>query len=124
MFGSRDSEVESTSPEKAMVPSAEPLRTDLVPSPAPPKAASEAGAADRTASPEAAPDTCTPACAPPCFSAADCTLAPIEMSPVAELPLIPSAVPENCTPPCACPEDRKSTRLNSSHVKISYAVFC
>src|SRR5690606_40279734 len=24
----------------------------------------------------------------------------------------------------ATPEDRKSTRLNSSHVKISYAVFC
>src|SRR6202044_3797300 len=24
----------------------------------------------------------------------------------------------------APPEDRKSTRLNSSHVKISYAVFC
>src|SRR5690606_40035247 len=24
---------------------------------------------------------------------------------------------------CSCP-DRKSTRLNSSHVKISYAVFC
>src|SRR5690606_39593303 len=24
----------------------------------------------------------------------------------------------------ACPADRKSTRLNSSHVKISYAVFC
>src|SRR5690606_39400518 len=24
----------------------------------------------------------------------------------------------------ACGEDRKSTRLNSSHVKISYAVFC
>src|SRR5690606_42126617 len=23
-----------------------------------------------------------------------------------------------------CPGDRKSTRLNSSHVKISYAVFC
>src|SRR5690606_39723985 len=23
-----------------------------------------------------------------------------------------------------CPADRKSTRLNSSHVKISYAVFC
>src|SRR5207302_9947332 len=23
-----------------------------------------------------------------------------------------------------CKEDRKSTRLNSSHVKISYAVFC
>src|SRR5690606_41550109 len=26
--------------------------------------------------------------------------------------------------PCLGPEDRKSTRLNSSHVKISYAVFC
>src|SRR5690242_21534702 len=26
---------------------------------------------------------------------------------------------------CACePEDRKSTRLNSSHMSISYAVFC
>src|SRR6266496_6316081 len=24
----------------------------------------------------------------------------------------------------AAPEDRKSTRLNSSHVEISYAVFC
>src|SRR3712207_8728644 len=24
----------------------------------------------------------------------------------------------------ACPEDRKSTRLNSSHANISYAVFC
>src|SRR5690606_40655872 len=24
----------------------------------------------------------------------------------------------------ACSQDRKSTRLNSSHVKISYAVFC
>src|SRR5690606_41715804 len=26
--------------------------------------------------------------------------------------------------PCPCRADRKSTRLNSSHVKISYAVFC
>src|SRR5690606_41916800 len=26
--------------------------------------------------------------------------------------------------PCARSGDRKSTRLNSSHVKISYAVFC
>src|SRR5690606_41783996 len=25
---------------------------------------------------------------------------------------------------CFCVRDRKSTRLNSSHVKISYAVFC
>src|SRR5690606_40979217 len=27
-------------------------------------------------------------------------------------------------PPSYAPPDRKSTRLNSSHVKISYAVFC
>src|SRR5690554_5244037 len=27
-------------------------------------------------------------------------------------------------PPFTAPEDRKSTRLNSSHVRISYAVFC
>src|SRR4051812_49690267 len=26
--------------------------------------------------------------------------------------------------PCACCADRKSTRLNSSHMSISYAVFC
>src|SRR3989442_7449399 len=26
--------------------------------------------------------------------------------------------------PFECVEDRKSTRLNSSHVRISYAVFC
>src|SRR5574343_754995 len=25
---------------------------------------------------------------------------------------------------CGCTEDRKSTRLNSSHITISYAVFC
>src|SRR2546428_9715041 len=25
---------------------------------------------------------------------------------------------------CSCPRDRKSTRLNSSHDQISYAVFC
>src|SRR3712207_7479824 len=34
----------------------------------------------------------------------------------------PCSVP---SPPChACPVDRKSTRLNSSHANISYAVFC
>src|SRR5699024_11221862 len=27
-------------------------------------------------------------------------------------------------PVCVCGRDRKSTRLNSSHVSISYAVFC
>src|SRR5690606_39310452 len=36
------------------------------------------------------------------------------------------AVPfiDHYTPPRAYGQDRKSTRLNSSHVKISYAVFC
>src|SRR6266542_6121464 len=29
-----------------------------------------------------------------------------------------------CTTPTSTPEDRKSTRLNSSHGSISYAVFC
>src|SRR5215813_14949738 len=31
-----------------------------------------------------------------------------------------------CAPTCSrcCSRDRKSTRLNSSHVRISYAVFC
>src|SRR3712207_8205521 len=33
----------------------------------------------------------------------------------------PSATPPEVTPP---PSDRKSTRLNSSHANISYAVFC
>src|SRR5690606_39827390 len=35
---------------------------------------------------------------------------------------------KSCRSPCFCitpvPGDRKSTRLNSSHVKSSYAVFC
>src|SRR5690606_40048407 len=31
---------------------------------------------------------------------------------------------EWCAVAAAYPRDRKSTRLNSSHVKISYAVFC
>src|SRR5437868_9978058 len=35
-------------------------------------------------------------------------------------------VEHNCPPAkdTGAPEDRKSTRLNSSHVSISYAVFC
>src|SRR5690349_22046327 len=32
--------------------------------------------------------------------------------------------PRDPVPAGARPEDRKSTRLNSSHVEISYAVFC
>src|SRR5690625_5141242 len=35
----------------------------------------------------------------------------------------PSVSAPCCRPP-ATPSDRKSTRLNSSHVAISYAVFC
>src|SRR5690606_40065932 len=37
----------------------------------------------------------------------------------------PSAPPASCRPSArSSARDRKSTRLNSSHVKISYAVFC
>src|SRR2546421_4936349 len=39
----------------------------------------------------------------------------------------PSKVPEasrRCSGPCGRNLDRKSTRLNSSHDQISYAVFC
>src|SRR5690606_40393665 len=35
-----------------------------------------------------------------------------------------SGVTWRCVSPSARRSDRKSTRLNSSHVKISYAVFC
>src|SRR5580692_12312483 len=38
-----------------------------------------------------------------------------------------AAVPPPSSPPCSWPassRDRKSTRLNSSHSQISYAVFC
>src|SRR5207249_12047701 len=49
--------------------------------------------------------------------APDSAPAPGRRSPRATLP---------CCPRCrgACHRDRKSTRLNSSHVSISYAVFC
>src|SRR3989454_4409424 len=38
----------------------------------------------------------------------------------------PAAPPPGCPfhPRCPHPKDRKSTRLNSSHLVISYAVFC
>src|SRR5690606_39816018 len=51
-----------------------------------------------------------------------CDLAPVPRSllaPRSRRPLL-SALTFGCTPLL----DRKSTRLNSSHVKISYAVFC
>src|SRR5690554_7287310 len=35
-----------------------------------------------------------------------------------------SASSRGNNPPAGSPRDRKSTRLNSSHVRISYAVFC
>src|SRR5690606_40123328 len=42
------------------------------------------------------------------------------LPPPATLPPLPPRTP----PPLPPPVDRKSTRLNSSHVKTSYAVFC
>src|SRR5690349_24408624 len=47
-----------------------------------------------------------------------------------ENPGTPTATRGSSSPRCpsgnatACSRDRKSTRLNSSHVEISYAVFC
>src|SRR5690606_39535045 len=38
--------------------------------------------------------------------------------------LAPEAAPERPSAAVLVRQDRKSTRLNSSHVKISYAVFC
>src|SRR5207249_9519111 len=35
-----------------------------------------------------------------------------------------NAKSDYCWGICDCSQDRKSTRLNSSHVSISYAVFC
>src|SRR5215510_16098860 len=44
------------------------------------------------------------------------------------LPISPASTARSSYPPCRsacrCRRDRKSTRLNSSHVAISYAVFC
>src|SRR3712207_6923560 len=37
---------------------------------------------------------------------------------------VPNSPPERVTRPTASIRDRKSTRLNSSHANISYAVFC
>src|SRR5690606_41722765 len=45
-------------------------------------------------------------------------------------PVLPAAAPGSGSPAgrgrtaSSCTRDRKSTRLNSSHVKTSYAVFC
>src|SRR5215813_8131510 len=36
----------------------------------------------------------------------------------------PASLARTCVRDTHAPEDRKSTRLNSSHVRISYAVFC
>src|SRR5690606_40663620 len=43
--------------------------------------------------------------------------------PTGARPTDPRHAPDGQTPPAET-QDRKSTRLNSSHVKISYAVFC
>src|SRR5690606_41601145 len=50
-----------------------------------------------------------------------CTLS-IGISTINEASTSADGCLENCL--AAIAEDRKSTRLNSSHVKISYAVFC
>src|SRR5688572_32469720 len=42
----------------------------------------------------------------------------------ARTPVLPTPAASGSDPGGAEPEDRKSTRLNSSHSQISYAVFC
>src|SRR3712207_8073047 len=49
---------------------------------------------------------------------ADPRFADVPVAQLLERPLSPG------TPPATPLEDRKSTRLNSSHANISYAVFC
>src|SRR3712207_7987870 len=50
--------------------------------------------------------------------------APVRAGPAANVPRAPPSTPADETPPVQPPVDRKSTRLNSSHANISYAVFC
>src|SRR5690606_41655232 len=47
-----------------------------------------------------------------------------QQHPLVFLLIVPLALRRGVTPGHNALEDRKSTRLNSSHVKISYAVFC
>src|SRR5690349_23057848 len=68
------------------------------------------------AAPEpAAPDDAVPAAPAPPAPEVPVPAAPAPPAPPAP-PVLPAALP--------AVEDRKSTRLNSSHVEISYAVFC
>src|SRR5690606_40047280 len=57
----------------------------------------------------------------PAASRAGPPAAPAEANQLTHLPLRPGYAPQMDAPH---PPDRKSTRLNSSHVKTSYAVFC
>src|SRR5690606_39760023 len=67
--------------------------------------------AGRSATPCKEPSACTPRWSNPL-----CRLLRLQRQPPQVLPWLQQYL---------CPEsDRKSTRLNSSHVKISYAVFC
>src|SRR3712207_8147044 len=57
---------------------------------------------------------CRPVCPTPAVSAAPpCCPAPVVATPAPAAPCCPNGA-----------VDRKSTRLNSSHANISYAVFC
>src|SRR5204862_8277725 len=67
----------------------------------------------------------------PCLAAASGRSAGGQPVPEARPAAAPPAHPRRAQaraaarkPVTGCPPDRKSTRLNSSHVEISYAVFC
>src|SRR5699024_12180884 len=51
-------------------------------------------------------------------------LHPVRIARQAIVDLMPIDVESRCLQSLALAGDRKSTRLNSSHVSISYAVFC
>src|SRR5690348_17545231 len=62
------------------------------------------------------------------FAAVLAIVAPVRVEPVNDTALIRGcctiALPTDGPVPCTMLRDRKSTRLNSSHPSISYAVFC
>src|SRR5690606_39845653 len=78
-----------------------------------PLASTEVGNPERSAT-RSGPTPSTPTPSPHCFATPPC--------------VAPTTAPRASTQPFPAASrsspDRKSTRLNSSHVKISYAVFC
>src|SRR5690606_40448419 len=77
---------------------------------------------------DAMPETSRPATVTLCLSAAEGPRPIRQIERIVMADIATSTAPQPHGAPdetmAAIAEDRKSTRLNSSHVKISYAVFC